>query len=161
MSSTSRLLKNNFYALKRQYGTDLEVFTELETTFDPKTGRKDITKARLYVRRALVWEFRGDLSFTYSIQYIRANSNFAQGGFYEQDDRLVAIDTRDINTFKIDRNSTIVYQQNRYSIVTKKLLENEGAMLLQVRQISGDKPNRQIALNLSDKTKTEQGLAPL
>lgn len=161
MSSTSRLLKNNFYALKRQYGTALEVFTEIETTFDPKTGRKDITKARLYVRRALVWEFRGDLNFTYSIQYIRANSNFAQGGFYEQDDRLVAIDTRDINTFKIDRNSTIVYQQNRYSIVTKKLLENEGAMLLQVRQISGDKPNRQIALNLSDKTKTEQGLAPL
>lgn len=157
MSATTRLLRNNFYSLKRQYGVPLEVFTESEVTFDPKTGVKSIDKDRKYVRRALVWEFRGDLNFTYSIQYIRANSNFAQGGFYEQDDRLVAVAAHDIGNFIINRNSYIVYEQKRFNIVVQKFLENEGAMLLQVRQVAGDKPMRQISATLGDKTKTQQG----
>lgn len=154
MASTQRLLRNNFYSLKRQYGVPLELYTEVGVNYDPETGVKEITKTRLYIRKGLVWEFRGDTNFTYSIQYIRANSNFAQGGFYEQNDRLIAIDNRDIGAFIVNMNSYCVYEQKRFNIVVMKKLENEGAMLLQVRLTVGQIPNRQIALTLGDKTKT-------
>ena len=156
MASTTRLLKNNFYSLQRQYGTPLEIFTEDEVTYDPMTGKKDIVKSRLYVRKALVWEFRGDLNFTYSIQYIRANSNFAQGGFYEQNDRLMAISNRDLRNFVVNRNSYCVYEQKRFNIVVMKALENEGALLLQTRLTTGQITNRQISLTLGDKAATIQ-----
>lgn len=160
MGSTTRLLRNNFYALKRQYGVPVEIFSEIDIDYNPQTGVKDITKSRLYIRRALVWEFRGDLNFTYSIQYIRANSNFAQGGFYEQNDRLIAIDNRDINQFSINRNSYCVFAQQRFNIVVMKQLENEGAILLQVREMKGQLPLRQIALTIGTKTETKIGGGP-
>lgn len=153
MNPLKRHLRSSVYTMQRFYGVPLELFTPSVRDFDIETGRSEETKARLYVRRALVFDYKEDTNFTYSIQYIRANSNFAQGGFYQLRDRVVAISNRDIGDFEITERSYIVYEDMRYSIVTSQVNEEEGAWIFKVRQVQGQPPLRQISLTLSDTTK--------
>lgn len=139
--------------MQRFYGVPLEVFTPSTRDFNIETGRSEETKERLYVRRGLVFDYKEDTNFTYSIQYIRANSNFAQGGFYQLRDRVVAIANKDIGNFEITERSYIVYENMRYSIVSSQVNEEEGAWIFKVRQVQGQLPLRQISLTLSDTTK--------
>jgi hypothetical protein len=153
MTPLQRFLRSNVYSLFRRWGRPLEVFSESSVTFDPKTGERTIDKDRLYVRRALIWDYRADTNFTYSIQYIRANSNFAQGGFYELEDRFVAIANQDVGEFVLNENSYVVVDGKRYSIVTIQNLEVEGAYLLKVREVKGQAPNRQISATIGNSTR--------
>lgn len=155
MTPLQNKLRSTVYTMQRHYGVPVEVFTPSGETFDVETGKKTQQKSRLYVRRALVFRYREDTNFTYSIQYLRANSNFAQGGFYQLKDRVVAITNKDLGDFIISENSYIVYSNQRYSIITSQMNEEEGAILLKVREVQGQKPNRQVSLTVGNSTRVE------
>jgi len=155
MNPLRNKLRSTIYTMQRHYGVPLEVFTLVDETFNPETGRKEQTKSRLYVRRALIFSYKEDTNFTYSIQYIRANSNFAQGGFYQLRDRVVVIAKKDLGDFTITETSYIVYENIRYNIVTSQFNEEEGGLILKVRQIQGQQPNRQVALTIGNSNRVE------
>lgn len=155
MTPLRNKLRSTVYTMQRHYGVPLEVFTPSGETFDVETGKKTQQKSRLYVRRALVFRYREDTNFTYSIQYLRANSNFAQGGFYQLKDRVVAITNKDLGDFIISENSYIVYSNQRYSIITSQMNEEEGAILLKVREVQGQRPNRQVSLTVGNSDRVE------
>lgn len=158
MNTLRRHLRNNIYTMQRHFGVAVELFTPTSETFNVETGRKDVTKSRLYVRRALVFDYREDTNFTYSIQYIRANSNFAQGGFYQLRDRIVCLANKDLGDFPITETSYIVYDFKRYNVVTMQQNEEEGALILKVRETQGIKPMRQVPLTIGNSTRVEHEL---
>jgi len=158
MTPLRRHLRNAIYTVQRDYGVPIELFTVDSETFNVETGRTEETKLRLYVRRALVFDYKEDTNFTYSIQYIRANSNFAQGGFYQLRDRIVCITNKDLGAFQVNESSYVVYADIRYNVVTMQKNEEEGALILKVRQIQGQKPLRQVALTIGNSTRVESEL---
>lgn len=158
MTPLRRHLRSVVYTMQRHYGVPVELFTPISEAFNVETGRKEVEKQRLYVRKALVFDYKEDTNFTYSIQFIRANSNFAQGGFYQLRERIVCVTNRDLGVFPVIETSYVVYDGVRYNIVTTQQNEEEGALILKVRQIQGQKPMRQVSLTLGNSTRVEHEL---
>lgn len=132
-----RRLRQVLYDLKRKFGEDVEVYFEFEKVLDTRTGDINIRKEMVKVRRAIVLPENLNLGFVYSIQFIRANSNFAQGGYFHQGDRIFILDGKDLGEFKVTLNSYVMYQNQRYNVKDMTDLDQLEGILVICKRVEG------------------------
>lgn len=132
-----RKLRQVLYDLKRKFGEDVEVYFEGEKTLDTRTGEITVAKTMVKVRRAICLPENLNLGFVYSIQFIRANSNFAQGGYFHQGDRIFIIDGKDLQGSKITLNSYVIFQEQRYNVKDMTDLDQLEGILVICKRVEG------------------------
>lgn len=127
---------NEFYALKMQNPTPVDLYYNLSFTSDLDTGDNSATKSIYNIQRAVVSSFKSKYRM------------FAPSdGTYERTDLIVLVDWRDVVGYENNTEDYFVIKGKRYNIVTHEYIENEGHIFV-VRHIQNTDPNQVITINL-------------
>lgn len=143
-------IKRTIYTLKRRWGATIDVYQVGPSAIDPKTGKRNQAKTTFRVRQAVVLPTLTHRDFTYSIQFIRANSNFVQGGWWEDGDRGFIIDGDDLIGRTILQNDYIIFDNERYDVKNIQYFEQQAGCLIQGRKVATNAALRTTELSLND-----------
>lgn len=96
MNNTERIktqdVRRVLYELKQRWGVPVDLYKVTVGEPDYQTGDKGVSLTKIVIPQAVVGDFKLMRKFQYSISYIRANSNFGYGGFFEVGDIFVLVD---------------------------------------------------------------------
>lgn len=133
-----RNIKRTVYRLKRSFGTPLRIITQDSITTNFETGLISESKSVVQLRQAIVLTATQLQEVKYDIGFLKANSNFVYGGFYNDSNRRVIIYRDDLpNDYVIEAKETqyIVYHKQRYEI--KQVGIDEHAYFLVIEKLMG------------------------
>lgn len=126
-----RLIRHNVYNLKRNYGYTVDIYRNVDGIFNPQTGRTQVQQTKIHIRRAILFPSLIHRDFFQSISFIKANSNFVQGGDVQINDRQVIIDNRDLPLgYQIQVNDYLFINRKRYDIKSRFGLEDVAQYLV-------------------------------
>lgn len=91
-----RQIKLVVYRLKREFGIPLTLLRPLQNDHDVETGVITRQWEEYNILRAVVLPVDTARKFSYDLSFIAANRNFVYGGFYDNKDRIILIDAKDI-----------------------------------------------------------------
>lgn len=111
-----KLVRNLIYKLKREYGQPAILRRETATSKDYGTGVSTISIADYSIKKAILLPTKLKSQFSYDLAFIAANKNFTYGGLYDQTNRIIMLDARDIS-IKPQTNDQIVFGSNKYIII--------------------------------------------
>ena len=137
----SKQLKTAIYKLKRQYPTFVQLFTPDVTYTDSNSGHTEIELDSHSVKRALVLSEKVKQKFIYDISYIKANSNFASGGFFESSMRRIIIDKKDIpNSFEVNTKTFVKIGESdqKFNVVVSDIIGQDTALELIVKSSNNE-----------------------
>lgn len=127
---------NEFYALKMQNPTPVDLYYSLSFTSNVTTGDNTPTKSKCYIQRAVVTSL------------VSKYRMFAPtDGLYQRTDTLILVDWRDLASYTKNSEDYFVISGKRYDIVTVEYIANEGYVFV-VREVQNTKPYQEITLNL-------------
>lgn len=112
----AQFLRHLVYDLKRNYGFPIMVIKTVSTTVDLESGAKRPTLKYRRIQRAIFLPARAFRSFVYDLSYVASNKNFTTGAFFDPTDRMLFIDTRDIDDFEINVDDRILYNNEEYIV---------------------------------------------
>lgn len=130
------------YRLKRQYGRLMYIrYRQAADQYNLETG--DITRdlTSIKIRKGVLLPQRVTREFVYDLSFIAANKNFTYGGFFQQGDRVVLIDAKDLpRDFEINGEMYVTIEDRRYEIQEHRRVPEDlprgYAWLLRVKQIT-------------------------
>jgi len=112
------------YRLKWLYGFPVDIYREIQGTYDPETGRRIIERLKYHVDRMIILPASYHRDVFQSISFIKANSNFIYGGDIELDDRQFIIDAKDLPVdFVLGEEDYLVWENKQYKIMKLDYLE--------------------------------------
>lgn len=157
-----RRLKAVLYDLTRKYGEGVDVYFEGEKNLDTRTGVISIEKTKVSISRCIVLPEGLNLGFVYSIQFIRANSNFAQGGYFHQGDRIFIVDGNKLRGNTLTLNSYFMYQEQRYNVKDITALDQMEGVLAICRRVEGQPAGKIVDIDMQTDVSAQSvvGLRP-
>jgi hypothetical protein len=135
-------LRQNLYALKRQYGYAGALYRMTTGPTNLETGEKTVTKVKYSIDNCIVLPFKlGSIGF-YSSAMLKAAREFSYGGFQDQDLKHVLLDGNDLpDNFEILPDDYFVYEHKKFEIVKIEKLEQDLGYQLLVNWLRGSIPN--------------------
>jgi len=131
-----RFQRRLIYRLKRDKGVPLSFYQPVNTSQDLKTGVVSRAVTVTNIRRAIVMQSRQLRDFEYDLSFIAANKNFTMGGYFDQTDRVVLIDAKDLPSgFKLDLNDYVQTGNRRYNVLEGTELEMDDIFVFKIREI--------------------------
>lgn len=142
--------RQTVYALKRDYGARLELYTLTGSTVDLETGSKTVAKLTYVINQAILLPKRIVRDFAYDLSFVAANKNFTYGGLFDKGSRTVIIDSKDYPvTYVVKPGDYAVINQSRYNVKDVNQFDHRQIVLITLEEIEGEKP----AQVISKKTK--------
>ncbi len=127
-----RMVKQNLYMLKRQYGSPAVLCSLLDANTDYTTGTKVVQYSICHVRKVIVLPSRMWRDVVANVARISSNKPLAYGGEFSVGDRGFIIQGDDVpEGVGVKMDDWIVYRGSRYSV--KKVLNvcgNVGWMIV-------------------------------
>jgi len=114
-----RMVKQNLYSLKRQYGGAVVLCSLLDADTDYQLGSKVVQYTTCHIRRAIVLPSRITRDVVLSVSRISSNKPLAYGGEFNVGDRGFIIDGADLpDGWEVKKDDWITYRGERYSVKT-------------------------------------------
>lgn len=134
------MIRKVVYRLKREFGLPITIVQQTNETADLTTGDKSVTKVAVPVARAILLPRKAQGSFKYDIGYLKANSNFTYGGFFNDATREVIIDRKDLKGFVISANENFSVYHNHKRYQVKSVSDFDGIAYFLVLEQMEDAP---------------------
>jgi len=112
-----RLVEQNLYMLKRQYGSPAVLCSLLDADTDYVTGAKLVQYSICHVRKMIVLPSRMWRDVVASVARISSNKPLAYGGEFNVSDRGFIIQGGDL-PLAVKKDDWIVYRGERYGVKT-------------------------------------------
>jgi hypothetical protein len=136
--SNSRFVRQNLYALKRQYGVDVTVHKILDTETDYQTGDKTVTKETHDVRRAIMLPVEEARKVEQGIAHLSANKWFVSQGGFDLDRATFIFDARDLPTgFEFTLNDFVVVEGAYYCVTEVDEYEYDSGWIIKTHLAKG------------------------
>jgi hypothetical protein len=134
------LIKLSLYALKRQYGATIHIYSKSYETIDPKTGKLTVDGEVYTVDLAVILPVKTSRDVKRTISNISANKFFVMGGFYDDSVREFIIDRADTPGLDLTLDDWIVYQGRKYILKEINAFEFDAAWSVIGEAVSGAVP---------------------
>ncbi len=135
MNQTERIktqeLRRVIYELKQRWGVPADLYKVTVGVPDLETGDSGVTLQKIVIPQMVYGGFTFMKKFQYSISFIRANSNFSYGGFFEVGDIFALVTGVDIND-----KDYIVVGNKKYNTQKSDQLTDD-IWMLHLRQTTG------------------------
>jgi hypothetical protein len=139
--SLSRFIQRNVYAMKRQYGTMVDLYRILSSQTDHLTGTKTVVKEVHRIRHAPVLPYRMKRDLVQTISIISADKKFVYGGAYDASRREVIIDARDLpRGVEIRPEDYLVIDGQRWTITEIEKFECDAGWALTTKHLPNVPP---------------------
>jgi len=142
-----RQLRRKLYTLRRRFGIPIDHYSVTVGTPDYELGTSDATVVKTNFPLAITMSVTSKRDFEYDLGYVKANSNFVYGGFFEVGDRLVIVET-DIT---IEQRDYFIIEGKRYSIQTLGKIDHNVGYVFHLRMTKGVLPNQIIEKSVIQK----------
>lgn len=146
MNPTEQIKRNYIrqilYEYRLRYGVPAELYLASVGEPNYETGEKEVSIQRIDMPQLVTESVDLIRKFEYDISFIKANSNFAYGAFFEVGDRFAIIDGIFLNGVEIHQNDYIVYNRKRYDPKKIQKLDGDTGYLLQLRSVEGQEFNQ-------------------
>lgn len=141
--SLTMQVRRALYSLKRDYGARFDIYKLTDSTTDPQTGAKVITKLMIPILRGPVMPEKLDRSAVQGISLISANKEFVSGGSYDKGTRDFIVDRRDCPTLpELTADDWIVYAGQKYQIKSVETFEVAAGWIITASKINGEVPEQ-------------------
>lgn len=139
-SKFARNIKKVLYRLKRRFPYSIFLYHENDA-YDPATGQNQISRVRVYIKKAVLLPGLITQNFKYSASFMMANRDFQYGGLYDTTVQEVLVDAEDIPD-DFDLNDTecfVVHNGVRFKIIKIVELEYNIGYYMQIQKTQGEK----------------------
>jgi len=134
-------VKQVIYKLKRAYGYPISIYRFKSQSVDVDTGKYNSERLRLDVRKAVILPSALLRKFSYDLSYIAANKNFAYGGHYDVDTRLMIVDGVDLpKNFVLMHEDYIVHDRHYYVLRQVEAITENLGYLITAKETEGTPP---------------------
>lgn len=131
------------YALKRDYGAQIDIYKLVNSTTDVRTGVKSVTKTVTHVRRAIVVPSRIDRIAQQTISLISANKQFVTGGTWDTSQREFIVDRRDVPALpELTADDWIVFNNRKYQVKQIEAFEYDAGWVITAKELVGEVPEQ-------------------
>ncbi len=149
--SLNRQIRRVLYALKRQYGGQIDVHKLMASETDVRTGQKQQTVTVTRIDRAIVLPGHTARKAIRGISLISANKMMVTGGTYDSQTRDFIIDRRDaLNLSTLTADDWIVYQGRKYQVAEVDAFEFDAAWIVTAKELVGEVPKQTFRVGISD-----------
>jgi hypothetical protein len=149
--SLNQQLRRVLYALKRQYGGQIDVHKLTASTTDVRTGQKQQTVTVARIDRAPVLPGHTARKAIRGISLISANKEMVTGGTYDSQKRDFIIDRRDAPTLSgLTADDWIIYAGRKFQVAEVEALEFDAAWIVTAKELVGEVPKQAIRVGVSD-----------
>lgn len=115
MDNTERIktmdIRRVVYELKQRWGVPVDLYRVTIGEPDYQTGDKGVELTKIRIPQAIIGGFALMRKFQYSISFIRANSNFGYGGFFEVGDLFALVEG-----VTIEQKDFLVVRGKKYNV---------------------------------------------
>lgn len=134
--------RSAIYRLKRQYGELVDFYRISDEIVDPQTGdrTRDVTLL-LRVRKCIPFSYVHDRFFIQDIAYLRAASNFTEGGLLDRKIERFLIDKRDLNDTDFTLDDFCRWDNERWEVKGVEKLKLDVGVIITAMAVSGS-PHR-------------------
>lgn len=136
------IIRQSLYMLKRQYGGTIDVYRNISSSADPKTGVVQSDRESFRIDRAVVLPVTLMPEIKRSISQISANKMFVTGGQYDAGTRTFLLDREDVPDLQLTLEHWIVYRNRKYEIRAIQEFEFEAGWLVTARELVGEVPEQ-------------------
>jgi hypothetical protein len=141
--SLTMQVRRALYSLKRDYGARIDIYQLTNSTTDPRTGAKVVSKVMFPVTRGIVMPEKLDRTAVQSIALISSNKEFVSGGTYDKGTRDFIVDRRDCPLLpELTADDWIVYAGAKYQIKSVEKFEVEAGWIITATKINGEVPEQ-------------------
>jgi hypothetical protein len=143
--SLTMQVRRALYSLKRDYGARIDIYTLGDSTTDPQTGEKQITKTMFPITRGIVMPVKLDRAAVQGIALISSNKEFVSGGTYDKGTRDFIVDRRDCPSLpELTSDDWIVYFNEKYQIKSVETFEVSAGWIITASKINGEVPEQHL-----------------
>ena len=136
-----RFVHNLLYKLKRQYGASVTLYKITASNFDPATGRKTTTRTVVPINLAIVLPDTLARKFAYEHSFLAANRPFTYGAQWDQGQRIVIVDSKDLpKDFTIEVETSLVFENTRYTVKSANRMDVGFGYLLTIARAENNSP---------------------
>ena len=140
-----RFITQVLYALKRDFGGMIDLYSPTSVVTDLETGSISRTTTRQRIKRAIILESKALERHIYGLTFIAANKNFSYGANFEENSRVFILDGKDVSSVSLDQY--IVYAERRYEIKFIQEFEFNRGFLVTAVELKGALPRQVIELS--------------
>lgn len=131
-------LREQLYALKRQYPFEIDLYRVTPGQTDYPSGKKIQVRQKIHIKRAIVLPLRFETVAMYTQAFLKASREFAIGAYQDIDVKRIIIDGADLpKDYEILPDDYIVYDHKRYEITYFEKLEHSAGYLLTAKRLLG------------------------
>jgi len=144
-------IRRVLYALKRQYGGQIDVHKLNASETNARTGRKQQTVTVTRIKRAIVLPGHTARKAIRGISLISANKTLVTGGTYDSQKRDFIIDRRDTPGLPaLTADDWIVYQGRKYQVAEVDAFEFDAAWIVTAKELVGEVPQQTFRVGVSE-----------
>ena len=149
--SLNQQIRRVLYALKRQYGGQIDVHKLSASETNVRTGQKLQTVTVTRIKRAIVLPGHTARKVIRGISLISANKMMVTGGSYDSQKGDFIIDRRDAPGLPaLTADDWIVYQGRKYQVAEVDAFEFDAAWIVTAKELVGEVPQQTFRVGVSD-----------
>jgi hypothetical protein len=142
-NNTVSQIRAALYAMKRDYGAQIDIYKLVSSETDVRTGEKVIVKTVTHIRRAVVLPSRIDRTAQRTISVISANKQFVTGGTYDVGTRDSIVDRRDCPDLpELTADDWIVFNRRKFQVQVIEPYEYDAGWIIKARELVGEIPEQ-------------------
>lgn len=139
--SLNQQIRRVLYALKRQFGGQIDIYKLIGSETDVRTGKRQQTVAVTRVPRAAVLPGHTARKAIRGISLVSANKMLVAGGTYDSQKRDFIIERRDAPSLAtLTADDWIVYNGRKYQVAEFDALEFDSAWVVTAKELVGESP---------------------
>ena len=133
-----RQLDKIIYRLKRSFGQRMHVRKLIRTVRNSETGKIERDYRTIVVNHGIVLPRRMSRDFAYDLSFIAANKNFTYGAHYDQNDRDVIIEAKDIpSDLVITNDDYMLIADKQYRVREVMEPDDDTFFVIKLRRVTG------------------------
>jgi hypothetical protein len=114
-------LSQTIYSLKNRYGAAATYRSFVSTSLNLDTGAIAQVAIEVSIAKLLVFPEKMARKFIYDLAYVAANKNFTYGGQFDEQQTLIAIDSRDLGVITPKVDDHLIIHSTRFEV--KKVID--------------------------------------
>ena len=134
MSTNLRQIEVILYRLKRNFGRPITIKNPTTNDYNLETGEVTRDYDTKEIKRAIILPASEVRNFSQSLY----EEEFKRGGYFDVTDKLVIIDSKDLNGTTINLNSKVDIGSDTYSIKKSTKAEDNKSYLLVLKNLSNE-----------------------
>lgn len=155
-------MRSSLYELKKLYGGRITIHQRGVSTADPRTGLKTVSSTQFRIRRAIILPAEIARQEVRGISLISANKGLVQGGWYDDNQHVFIVETRDAKGLALTPDDWIIFENLKYQIVEFRHFVFDSCWVITANALLGEIPPQSIAvsadnsISLSQESATEE-----